>query len=210
MTQRLHTSVLDSYPYFTGKKAWFKKSMSLDIPALEEFGENPDDIITDDLLNQARHLTIAVYTSTADYFEGSDLGKLRAYKFLNNKSTLLKLLPPTENAFLLHLKQAALATLIDKSAHIAKPQIPSFTEFGWSLDKGNLVPLPSTQPAWPVSMKKAISCGCVKGCQRNCSCAKKAVPCYIGCRCQGLATKCSRIHTATTESRDSSSDSECD
>lgn len=199
-----------SYPYFTGKKAWFKSSMSLDTPALEEFGENPADAITDDLLNQARDLTIAVYTTTADHVEDSDLGKLRAYKFLNNRSTLLKLLPPTENAFLLHLKRAALATIIDKNAHIAKPEIPSCTEFGWSLDNGNAVPVPSTQPAWPVSMNKTISCGCVKGCQKNCSCAKKAVPCYIGCRCQGLATKCSRIHTATIESSDSSSDSEND
>ena len=30
-----------SYPFFTGKKAWFKSSMRLDIPALEDFGENP-------------------------------------------------------------------------------------------------------------------------------------------------------------------------
>ena len=49
---------ITSYPYFTGKNAWFKSSMKLDIPALEEFGENPDDAITDDLLNQARDLTI--------------------------------------------------------------------------------------------------------------------------------------------------------
>ncbi len=53
-----------SYPYFTGKKGWFKSSMILDIPALEEFGENPTDAITDDVLNQARDLTIAVYTAT--------------------------------------------------------------------------------------------------------------------------------------------------
>ncbi|KAK1900297.1 Mitochondrial import inner membrane translocase subunit TIM21 [Dissostichus eleginoides] len=59
-----------SYPYFTVKKAWFKSSMSLDIPALEEFCENPADAITDDLLNQARDLTITVYTSKADHFGG--------------------------------------------------------------------------------------------------------------------------------------------
>ena len=29
-----------SYPYFTGKNAWFKNSMILDIPAFKEFGEN--------------------------------------------------------------------------------------------------------------------------------------------------------------------------
>ena len=71
--------------------------MIRDIPALKEFGENHTDAITDDLLNQARGLTIAVYTATADHFEDSDLGKLRAYKFLTNKSTFLKLLPPKED-----------------------------------------------------------------------------------------------------------------
>ena len=75
-----------SYPLFTGNKAWFKSSMRLDIPALEYFGENPGDTITDDLLHQAQYLTIAVYQSKSEHFE--DLGKLRVYKFLNNKSTL--------------------------------------------------------------------------------------------------------------------------
>ncbi len=42
--------------------------MSLDKPALEECGENPADVITDGLLNQARDLTIAMYTITADHF----------------------------------------------------------------------------------------------------------------------------------------------
>jgi len=48
---------------------------------------------------------------------------------LNNKSTPLKLLPPTENAFLFNLKRAALATIIDENAHIAKPEIPPLQEF---------------------------------------------------------------------------------
>ncbi len=68
--------------------------MSLDTPAPEEFGENPANVITDDLLNQAWNLTIAVYTTTADHCEDSDPSNLRVYKFLNNSSTLLKLLPP--------------------------------------------------------------------------------------------------------------------
>lgn len=77
----------------------FKSSIIPDIPALEEFGENPADGITDDVLNQARDLTIAVYPATVDHFEDSDLSKLGAYKFLNNRSTtFLKLLPPTEDA----------------------------------------------------------------------------------------------------------------
>ena len=183
-----------SYPFFTGKKAWFKTSMQLVLPALQEFGVSSYSL-SDEVRHQARDLTIGVYASKADHSEDFDLAKLRVYKFLNNRSTLLKLLPPTEDAFDLHLKRAALATIIDKTAHIAKPDIPSFTEYGWFLRDGNAAPCPSTMPAWPLSMDKAISCNCIKGCQKNCSCAKKAVPCYMGCRCQGLEARCSRIGT---------------
>lgn len=64
--------------------------MRIDLPALpEEFGQNPADTINDGLLNEAQHLIIAVYRTSADDFEDPDLGKLRAYKFLNNKSLLL-------------------------------------------------------------------------------------------------------------------------
>jgi hypothetical protein len=98
-----------SYPFFTGKKAWFKTSMGLDLPALQEFGENSSYSLSEDVKNQARDLTIAVYASKADHSEDFDLAKLRVFKFLNNRSTLLKLLPRTENAFGLHLKRAALA-----------------------------------------------------------------------------------------------------
>ena len=37
--------------------------MCLDLPALEEFGENSSDSLSDNIINQARDLTIAVYTS---------------------------------------------------------------------------------------------------------------------------------------------------
>ena len=79
--------------------------MCLDLPALEEFGENTSDSLSGDVIKQTRDLTISVYTSKADHPEDFDLGKLRVYKFLNNSSTLLKLLPPTENAFDLHLRR---------------------------------------------------------------------------------------------------------
>ena len=80
--------------------------------------------------------------------------RLRAHKFLNNKSTLQKLLPPTENAFFHHLKRAALSTAVDKSAHIKKPQIPTYDEYGWALKAEKLVSVTSTAPAWPELMTK--------------------------------------------------------
>jgi len=56
--------------------------------------------------------------------------ELRVHKFLNNKCTLLKLLPPTEDAFLLHVKRAALATLMDKTSHIARPELGPYEDYG--------------------------------------------------------------------------------
>jgi hypothetical protein len=44
---------ITSYPYFTAKKAWMKSSKTVDIPALEDFGEDPTEDITADL--KTRH-----------------------------------------------------------------------------------------------------------------------------------------------------------
>ena len=51
---------------------------------------------------------------------------------------MLQLLPPIEDAYLLHLQRAALATIIDKTAHVAKPQLPPFwTMVAWLWRMGN-------------------------------------------------------------------------
>ena len=73
---------------------------------------------------------MSIYLRNAEF---EDLSSLRAHNFLNSKSTLLKLLPPTEDAFLQHVKRAAYATILDKCAHVPKPVIPSFESYGWAL-----------------------------------------------------------------------------
>jgi len=153
---------------------------------------------------------VAVYTGNdADFVDG-ELSKLRVSKFLNNKSTLLKLLPPTEDAFIQHLRRAALATILDKSAHIPTPPNLDLADFGWTLDSatGKLSPIRSTQPPWPQQMTQTLSCKCTKGCNRNCSCNKRNIPCYIGCHCQGSTSKCSRARFNDTLVSNSDSDSE--
>jgi hypothetical protein len=201
-----------SYPYFTDKKSWMISSKKIDITALESYAEDPASIgITTDVLRQAKALCVKVYTIKNDDFTNSGLDELRACKFLNDRSTLLKLLPPTEDSFLQHVRRAALATLVDKSAHISKPNIPAHTDYGWTLDGDKLLPIPSTKSAWPEQRTNAISCGCTKGCQRNCSCAKKEIACYIGCRCHGDDDKCSRVkYTTILSESDSTSSSDSD
>ena len=82
-------------------------------------------------------------------FEGSDLGEHRVYVFLNNKSTLLKLLQPTDTAYEQHRNRAALATAIDKNAHICKPNVEPCEGYGCTVDNGYLMPVQSTRQTWP-------------------------------------------------------------
>ena len=158
--------------------------------------------MTPEVLNEATKLCIQVYSKKDDDFD--DLPTLRAHNFLTHKSaSLLKLLPPTEDAFTQHVKRSALATIIDKRSHIATPTIPPYTHFGWTggAEIGTpLVPKLSTSDPWPQQMSKALSCNCKKGCARNCSCAKRGVSCYVGCRCTGAQNKCSRHQYIEEES----------
>ena len=45
------------------------------------------------------------------------------------------------------------------------------------------------------TITQAVACGCTKRCNRNCSCARKNVAYYVGCRCQGSDTKYSELNT---------------
>ena len=160
--------------------------------ALQTFADDIDSFeITPEVVTQAREPLLAVYTKREDVV-GMSLAEVRANKFLNNKSTLLKLLPPTEDSFFQHLKRAALATIKDKTAHIAKPPILNIEEYGWSLCDNVLTPIQHTAYFWPEQLVEAIFCRCTKGCNRNCPCAKRQVACYLGCRCTGSAEKCAR------------------
>ena len=210
-----------SFPYNTGKKAWLVASGNTDVSALVALGEETNDV-TEEVTNQARQLVLEVYSRKQDDFSGSDLCSLRMYKFLNSKSVLMKVLPPTEDAFLLHLKRAAYATIVDKNAHRPKPNLPSVEGYGWSLELTEPehvllpTPVPSTRPPWPTQMPQTHKCGCVKGCGPNCSCRRNGLECYIGCRCQGNAEKCTwareladaECSESDNESADNESESE--
>ena len=47
-----------SYPYFTGKKVWLRKSKTVPLDDLANFAEDGDFNLSDDIVNQARQLVI--------------------------------------------------------------------------------------------------------------------------------------------------------
>lgn len=100
-----------------------------------------------------RFIILLQCTAGNEEISEARLNAMRAYKFLSNRSILLKLLTPTEDAFPRHVRRAALATLTDKTSHIPNPTPVSVSAYGWSLVDNKPGPVMSTQPTWPKKMK---------------------------------------------------------
>ena len=133
------------------------------------------------LMRQMMRLVVSVQCKLVITEDEVNLAQISATKFLQNKSVMMKMLPATEGAFLQHVLRAALADLIDKQSHVARPNFSGYHEFGLIQHGNRFVPLMSLTPLWPVQMQQTLSCNCI----RNCPCAKRGVSYYIGCRCTG-------------------------
>ncbi|KAG1652386.1 Monocarboxylate transporter 14 [Nymphon striatum] len=200
---------ITSYPFFIGKTTWLQKSKTVPLDYIASYAEAEDDYsLTEDVIDQARQLFIAVYSSSSNELSQFDsLAELRAHKFLKSNATDLKRLPSTEDAFLLHLERSAYACIIDKTAHIANPVIPEPTEYGWISEGDNMIPHQMRNPSWPADAAKATNCSCKKGCQRSCSCSKASRRCNIDCLCRGHPDTCKRARLQELENESSDEES---
>ena len=91
---------ITSFLYGIGKGTWVKCGKELRLTALSSLGEELFEI-TDEMLIEAKQLLLLVYGGK---LEDISIAQIRAQKFLNSKSTLLKVLPPTKSAFEEHIK----------------------------------------------------------------------------------------------------------
>ena len=120
-----------SFFYGLGKKKLWKCLGQIPLNPLKLFAEDmQSQIVSDELIQSCQSLVVRASGGTEE-----SLVELRTQKFLTAKSGLLLSLPPTEDALLQHIKRSAVATIISKSSHIAKPKVVDFTSYGWSLQK---------------------------------------------------------------------------
>ncbi|XP_060776579.1 uncharacterized protein LOC132886053 [Neoarius graeffei] len=144
-----------------------------------------------------KHLTDLLPLCRSDFV--GTLDALRAHLFVNIKGDM-RCLPPTEDAFLLHLRRALHQLAVCKRAHLVQPNHPAATEFGRQLVNGKLVPVMMLKEAKPSELKLSKYCNCKKSmCARGCSCARANVRCGIACLCTGDPNRCSRIELALEE-----------
>ena len=156
--------------------------MQEDIPAFEDFadGDQGPARITAQVVKQANELVVSVYANMGDNYVRRSQSRQATSAHISEQqvNSADAPIPPTESAYEQHIKRAALATAIGKSAYICNSNVEPREDYGWTVDNGYLMPVQSTRQAWPHEKMHTIPCGCTKGCSRNCSCAKKNIACY--------------------------------
>lgn len=117
----------------------------------------------------------------------------------------LKNLPPTAEAFRLHVLRAHYQAAIWRSALQSQPEFPSPEHYGWTLDdESNAydpIPVPESHPLAPNDVLQLIKCGCASdqpcGSMR-CGCFAANMQCTIFCKCKG-STDCKNSRNSCSD-----------
>lgn len=146
-----------SYPYRRGKKRAYKTAVNhlTDLLPLCRYGDPEESLdIQEDVVTAARRYMVSLYDRSD--FDGN-LDALRAHLFANIKGDM-RCLPPSEDAFQLHLRRALHQLAIWKRAHLSQATYPVATDFGREVVNGKLVPTMMLKEAKPSEFKYTRYC----------------------------------------------------
>jgi len=176
----------DTVSSFSGKgkkSMWQTWSAFPDVTAafleLSDSGHSPDDI-SEATISLLERFIVVVYDRTSEL---SDLNSCRRQLF-TKKCRSLELLPPTSDAFCLHVKRAVLqgVHVWGKSLQIEpEPVCPS--KWGWVKKDDQWTPVWMTLPEVSKVCRELIHCCCKKDCARRCKCVKANLTCTALRRC---------------------------
>ena len=176
-----------SYPFRIGKKRALKEALQCTnyVGPVADFGEDVIDV-EQSVVDSAEKYFFALYGKNG--FTGT-MDELRCHLFMT-KNGDLRSLPPTSDAFKLHLLRALNQLIICKKAREVTPTMPDPTSFGRHIENGTLVAVRMTKERKPNYVR--TSCKCKKGrCRVRCQCKAAWVKkCTIACACRGQPELC--------------------
>lgn len=98
----------------------------------------------------------------------------------------LENIPPTHAAFVQHTRRAVYqAGHVWGNSLVAKPVLPSPSEWGWTRSIKGWTPLWTVLAQVQEMCYELIRCGCKKGCRGRCKCVKANLVCTALCNCGG-------------------------
>ena len=149
---------------------------------LRKFNEKDAD--KDSIAKHGEELISQFYESDTEL----SLNSLRYSIFHRKVSTATtavgpEALPPITNAAVYHSYRTYHQTQVWKGESIDP------LHWGFSIQKGRMVPITMAEPPAPSNLLKLIRCGCKTGCRtKTCSCRKHGLKCTDSCReCRGVS-----------------------
>ena len=155
------------------KTAW--KVFLTDWQLLIHLGKEP---LNDETIKSAETFICKIYNQSD--LNNSDDARVRLF----HKCRSPEALPPTSDALTFHIQRAHYQAIVWRQAVCKDPDLPSATEFGWTLCDGKMIPRLMSYTPVPDSCAELVSCGCTRGCStQRCSCKKSNLPCSRACKC---------------------------
>lgn len=142
--------------------------------------------IDDSIMSVLERYIVILYDRTSDC---DSLNAARKQLF-TKKSRTLDNLPPTSDAFILHVKRAVYQA-VHCWSHCLQKQLPLHDPalWGWCKDEDRWSPVWMTLPEVSDTCRELICCSCKKACTSRCKCVKANLPCTGLCQCDGECTR---------------------
>lgn len=120
-----------------------------------------------------------------------EVGKLRWHLFKKAQAEAERL-PPTAAVLELHILRAHYQAMVWYHDNEPHPNLPSPTEYGWSLENNKYVPVVTSLKPAPEAVIELVRCGCRKTqcINARCSCRKANMVCTEMCACETFDEIC--------------------
>ena len=190
--------------YSIGKKTVWNNIMKLGahkFQYLKNFALQSTDEMTN--VNLARKFVSNMYDPSGKYGRKHDnLTELRCAMSATVKDVAY--LPPSEPAFLQHVRRAVHQTQIWLNAHVAVLKLESPVGHGWDISQDGLIRPVFFEGSTTTEMMRGLLCGS-KTCNETCSCKQASMECCDLCSCDD---SCPNQSTEMHESNPSLNDTE--
>ena len=173
-----------------GKLTCWKTFMAADDEVKHAFARLGTDLEpTEDMKNKLEQYVCLLYEPGTVL---TSVAELR-WKLFCKKQAEGERLPPTRGALLQMILRAHYQAMIWEADIIAMPELPSPSDYGWKIDGGSFVPVPTTEPPAPQAVVELVKCTCVKTHCESCSCKKHNMFCTEMCSCAAGDNICQNI-----------------
>ena len=166
-----------------GKKtAWAVwRSMPNLHPLFYRLSRAPSDVSDQDM-DELQRFVVVMYQRTSGLTKVNDARK-HMFAYGNRQ---IQNIPPSLDALQLHVKRAVFqAGHVWGQTLVARPHIPSPSDWGWTKVDQTWIPKWSCLPKASKGCLELLKCGCKTNCQKRCKCKKANLSCTQLCFCAG-------------------------